>query len=374
MRNWISLLLIIFSSIASGEDKTTLYDFRYWSAPDHTRIVIDKDEDTLFNINSSNDYVIISFDDVEVLSETFSNIFFKDDRIQKVRIKREKSTIKLIVHINRKFNVKHFTLIPNAKYKHHRLVVDIIDSEPKPIKKILEPVKPPSIKNKQIILVDAGHGGEDSGAVGRNKSLEKNVNLAIAKKLVAIINKNRDFNAVLSRGGDYYIPLTKRLTIAQKQKASMFISIHADSVESVSAKGASVYILSEKGNNSKLARQLEDSQNVVDQFGGVEKVIDNDQFLKSILTDYSRKDKEKQSFQLAQEIISQLSKVGPIHKKIPQKANFVVLKSPSIPSVLVETAFISNPTQEKRLTNKSQQQKIAQSIYEGIVSFYQKLD
>ena len=198
--------------------------------------------------------------------------------------------------------------------------------------------------------------------------------MAIAKKLVAIINKNRDFNAVLSRGGDYYIPLTKRLTIAQKQKASMFISIHADSVESVSAKGASVYILSEKGNNSKLARQLEDSQNVVDQFGGVEKVIDNDQFLKNILTDYSRKDKEKQSFQLAQEIISQLSKVGPIHKKIPQKANFVVLKSPSIPSVLVETAFISNPTQEKRLTNKSQQQKIAQSIYEGIVSFYQKLD
>ena len=374
MRNWISLLLIIFSSIASGEDKTTLYDFRYWSAPDHTRIVIDKEEDTLFNIKSSNDYVIISFDDAEVLSETFSNIFFKDDRIQKVRIKREKSTIKLIVHINRKFNVKHFTLNPNTKYKYHRLVVDIIDSEPKPTKKILAPVKPPSIKNQQIILVDAGHGGEDSGAVGRNKSLEKNVNLAIAKKLVAIINKNRDFNAVLSRGGDYYIPLTKRLTIAQKQKASMFISIHADSVESVSAKGASVYILSEKGNNSKLARQLEDSQNVVDQFGGVEKVIDNDQFLKSILTDYSRKDKEKQSFQLAQEIISQLSKVGPIHKKIPQKANFVVLKSPSIPSVLVETAFISNPTQEKRLTNKSQQQKIAQSIYEGIVSFYQKLD
>ena len=374
MRNWISLLLIIFSSIASGEDKTTLYDFRYWSAPDHTRIVIDKEEDTLFNIKSSNDYVIISFDDAEVLSETFSNIFFKDDRIQKVRIKREKSTIKLIVHINHKFNEKHFTLNPNTKYKYHRLVVDIIDSEPKPTKKILEPVKPPSIKNQQIILVDAGHGGEDSGAVGRNKSLEKNVNLAIAKKLVAIINKNGDFNAVLSRGGDYYIPLTKRLTIAQKQKASMFISIHADSVESVSAKGASVYILSEKGNNSKLARQLEDSQNVVDQFGGVEKVIDNDQFLKNILTDYSRKDKEKQSFQLAQEIISQLSKVGPIHKKIPQKANFVVLKSPSIPSVLVETAFISNPTQEKRLTNKSQQQKIAQSIYEGIVSFYQKLD
>ena len=374
MRNWISLFIILFSAVAFGEDKTTLYDFRYWSAPDHTRIVIDKEEDTLFNIQTSDNYVIISFDDAEVLSETFSNIFFKDNRIEKVRIKREKSTIKLIVQVGKKFNVKHFTLNPNSKYKHHRLVVDIIDSETEITKKIIESDEPPSLRNQKIILIDAGHGGEDPGAVGRNKSLEKNVNLAIAKKLVDLINKNKDFNAVLSRSGDYYVPLTKRLTIAQEQNVSMFISIHADSVESISAKGASVYTLSEKGNNSKLARQLEESQNVVDQFGGVETVIDNDQFLKNILTDYSRKDKEKQSFQLAQEIISELGKVGPIHKKLPQKANFVVLKSPSIPSVLVETAFISNPTQEKRLTNKNQQQKIAQSIYKGIVSFYQKLD
>ena len=374
MRNWISLFIILFSAVAFGEDKTTLYDFRYWSAPDHTRIVIDKEEDTLFNIQTSDNYVIISFDDAEVLSETFSNIFFKDNRIEKVRIKREKSTIKLIVQVGKKFNVKYFTLNPNSKYKHHRLVVDIIDSETEITKKIIESDEPPSLRNKKIILIDAGHGGEDPGAVGRNKSLEKNVNLAIAKKLVGLINKNKDFNAVLSRSGDYYVPLTKRLTIAQEQNVSMFISIHADSVESISAKGASVYTLSEKGNNSKLARQLEESQNVVDQFGGVETVIDNDQFLKNILTDYSRKDKEKQSFQLAQEIISELGKVGPIHKKLPQKANFVVLKSPSIPSVLVETAFISNPTQEKRLTNKNQQQKIAQSIYKGIVSFYQKLD
>ena len=374
MRNWLILFILFFSPLSFGEDKTTLYDFRYWSAPDHTRIVIDKDEDTLFNIQSSDDYVIISFDDAEVLSETFSNIFFKDNRIQKVRIKREKTTIKLIVHISKKFKLKHFTLNPNSKYKHHRLVVDVLDLEKKVTKKVTETDSPPSLRNQKIILVDAGHGGEDSGAVGKNKSLEKNVNLAIAKKLVAIINQNKDFKAVLSRSGDYYVPLTKRLTIAQQQKASMFISIHADSVESISAKGASVYMLSEKGNNSKLAKQLEASQNLVDQFGGVETVIDNDQFLKNILTDYSRKDKEKQSFELAQEIIAQLDKIGPIHKKIPQKANFVVLKSPSIPSVLVETAFISNPTQEKRLTNKKQQQKIALSIYKGIVNFYQKLD
>ena len=374
------MIIAVFATSSFSEEKTTLYDFRYWTAPDQTRIVIDKEQDTLFNITNTDKVVIISFDDAEVLSETFSNIFFKDDRIQKVLIKRDKKTIKLIVHINKKFRVKHFTLKPNTKYKFHRLVVDIIDLESQKktqdikVTKAVKNVEKSAQISQKIILVDPGHGGEDSGAIGKNKSQEKSVNLAIAKKLVAIINKNSDLKAILTRSGDYYIPLTKRITIAQKENATMFISIHADSVESTTAKGASIYTLSEKGNNSKLAKQLEQSQNLVDQFGGVETVIDNDQFLKNILTDFSRKDRDMQSFNLAKEIISELEKIGPIHKKVPQKANFVVLKSPAIPSVLVETAFISNPTQEKRLTNNKQQQKIAASIYQGILNYYQKLE
>ena len=374
MRYWISLIFALIVTSAFSEEKTTLYDFRYWTAPDQTRIVIDKEEDTLFNITNTNKVVVISFDDAEVLSETFSNIFFKDVRIQKVLIKRDKKTIKLIVHINKNFKVRHFTLQPNTKYKSHRLVVDIIDLKSQSAVKATKSVKKSTQMTQKIILVDAGHGGEDSGAIGKNKSQEKNVNLAIAKKLVLKINKNSNLKAVLTRSGDYYIPLTKRITIAQKENATMFISIHADSVESSTAKGASIYTLSEKGNNSKLAQQLEQSQNLVDQFGGVETVIDNDQFLKNILTDFSRKDRDMQSFNLPKEIISQLEKIGPIHKKIPQKANFVVLKSPAIPSVLVETAFISNPTQEKRLINSRQQQKIADSIYQGIVNYYRKLE
>ncbi|MDC1536332.1 N-acetylmuramoyl-L-alanine amidase [Candidatus Thioglobus sp.] len=380
MRYWISLIIAVFATSSFSEEKTTLYDFRYWTAPDQTRIVIDKEQDTLFNITNTDKVVIINFDDAEVLSETFSNIFFKDDRIKKVLIKRDKKTIKLIVHINKKFRVKHFTLKPNTKYKFHRLVVDIIDLESQEktqdikVTKAVKNIEKSAQISQKIILVDPGHGGEDSGAIGKNKSQEKSVNLAIAKKLVAIINKNSDLKAILTRSGDYYIPLTKRITIAQKENATMFISIHADSVESTTAKGASIYTLSEKGNNSKLAKQLEQSQNLVDQFGGVETVIDNDQFLKNILTDFSRKDRDIQSFNLAKEIISELEKIGPIHKKVPQKANFVVLKSPAIPSVLVETAFISNPTQEKRLTNNKQQQKIAVSIYQGILNYYQKLE
>ena len=374
MRYCLSLIIALLVTSVYGEEKTTLYDFRYWTAPDHTRIVIDTEEDTLFNISKNNDYIVISVDDAEVLSDTFSNIFFEDERIQKTRIKRDRETIKLIFHINKDYRVKHFTLAPNTKYKHHRLVVDIIDLEAKYTVKATKPVKDQTLSNRKIILVDAGHGGEDSGAIGKNKTQEKNVNLAIAKKLVATINKNPELKAILTRSGDYYIPLTKRITIAQKENATMFISIHADSVESSSAKGASIYTLSEKGNNSKLAKQLEQSQNLVDQFGGVETVIDNDQFLKNILTDFSRKDRDIQSQNLAKEILKELEKIGPVHKIEPQKANFVVLKSPTIPSILVETAFISNPTQEKRLTNSKQQQKIANAIYQGIIDYYLNLE
>ena len=356
-----------------AEDKTTLYDFRYWTAPDHTRIVIDTEEDTLFSISEDNNYIILSVDDAEVLSETFSHIFFEDKRIKKTRIKRDRETIKLIFHTNKDYIVKHFTLPPNAKYRYHRLVIDVIDLESDVVETDDQIEKVFAVK-KKVILVDAGHGGEDSGAIGKNKSQEKNVNLAIAKKLVANINKNPELKAILTRSGDYYIPLTKRITIAQKEKATMFISIHADSVENSSAKGASIYTLSEKGNNSKLAKQLEQSQNLVDQFGGVETVIDNDQFLKNILTDFSRKDRDIQSQQLAKEILKELEKIGPVHKIEPQKANFVVLKSPAIPSVLVETAFISNPTQEKRLTNSKQQKKIANAIYQGIIDYYLNLE
>ena len=374
MRYCLSLIIALLVTSVYGEEKTTLYDFRYWTAPDHTRIVIDTEEDTLFSISKNNDYIVISVDDAEVLSDTFSNIFFEDERIQKTRIKRDRETIKLIFHINKDYRIKHFTLTPNTKYKHHRLVVDIIDLEAKYTVKATKTVKDQTLSNRKIILVDAGHGGEDSGAIGKNKSQEKNVNLAIAKKLVTTINKNPELKAILTRSGDYYIPLTKRITIAQKEKATMFISIHADSVESSSAKGASIYTLSEKGNNSKLAKQLEQSQNLVDQFGGVETVIDNDQFLKNILTDFSRKDRDIQSQKLAKEILKELEKIGPVHKIEPQKANFVVLKSPTIPSILVETAFISNPTQEKRLTNSKQQQKIANAIYQGIIDYYLNLE
>ncbi len=369
MRYFLTIFFLLGISSVSADEKTMLYDFRYWTAPDHTRIVVDTQESAFYDIVTSKDYIILSVENAKVLSETFSHLFFEDKRIEKAQIKRDHETLKLIFHTKDLYNVKYFNLPPNQKYKYHRLVIDLYDSKSSKSKTKLA-IEKSTKKDKTIIVVDAGHGGEDSGAVGKNKTREKDVNLAIAKKLVNTINKNKDLSAILTRRGDYYIPLTKRITIAQNEQATMFISIHADAIESTSAKGASIYTLSEKGNNSKLAKQLENSENSVDQFGGVETVIDSDQFLKSILTDFSRQDREIQSQKLASQVLEELSKIGPVHKKTPQKANFVVLKAPTIPSILVETAFISNPTQERRLGNSKEQQKIADAIYKGVIDYF----
>ncbi len=176
--------------------------------------------------------------------------------------------------------------------------------------------------------------------------------------------------AVLTRRGDYHVRLSKRIHIAQANKASLFISIRADSVRSIRARGASVYTLSDKGGSTKFAKRLENSQNTVDQFGVEKTLAGNDQYLDKILWKFSRQDRDIQSQKLGLEILKEMGKIGQLHKKIPQKAGFVVLKTPAIPSVLVETAFISNPKEEKRLNNPKEQEKIAKAIYNGILNYY----
>lgn len=373
MRYFIGLALSVVMTSAFAEEKTTLFDFRYWTAPNHTRIVIDTEADTAFKVSAKDSYVLLSVENAEVLSQTFSHLFFEDERIERTQIKRSGNDIRLIFYTDEVFEVKHYTLAPNEKYKYHRLVIDLIDLQSKTTVAD-SAIEQDNAPERKVVLVDAGHGGEDPGALGKNGSREKDVNLAIAQKLVDTINQSDDITAILTRSGDYYIPLTERITIGLGKKATMFISIHADAVESTSAKGASIYSLSEKGEASELAKQLEQSENSVDQFGGVEMVIDSDQFLKTMLTDFSRKDRDIQSQQLAATILKQISAIGPVHKKTPQKANFVVLKSPAIPSVLVETAFISNPGQEARLNDSAEQQKIADAIFQGIKDYYSAVE
>ncbi len=374
MRKLLSLLagLLLLGS-CYAESKTTLHDFRFWSSPERTRIVIDTDPGAGFSINQEENQLTLNVRHAKLLKSTYKKLFFKDQRILKTRIKRNKTTYQFKFKLNNQYQVKSYTLKPNNKYKHHRLVVDLYDKLAK--KPVITPEKVDKkitqTKQKTIILIDAGHGGEDPGAIGQKRTQEKRITLSIAKKLAKKINKTRGMKAILTRKGDYYVGLSKRIRIAQANKASLFVSIHADSVANRKASGASVYTLSKRGGSTKFARRLERSQNTSDQFGFNERSNSKDQYLNKILWDLSRKDRDLQSQKLGTKILSQLDKIGKLHKKKPQKAGFVVLKTPAIPSVLVETAFISNPQEERRLNNDKEQDKIANAIYQGILSYYQ---
>jgi N-acetylmuramoyl-L-alanine amidase len=362
--------LILFNS-CNADSKTTLHDFRFWSSPDRTRIVIDTEPGIKFSIKQQKNQFILSIANAKILKSTYKKLFFTDQRLVKTRIKRHKTTYLFTFNLANAYQIKSHTLKPNKKYQHHRLVIDINSSQHK---KLTTPtIKNISNKNitTKIILIDAGHGGEDPGAVGPRKTLEKRVTLSIAKKLAIKINQAQGMKAILTRKGDYYVGLSQRINIAQVNKASLFVSIHADSVNSPKAKGASVYTLSKRGGLTKFAKKLESSQNAADQFGVIQHSNSNDQYLNKILWDLSRQDRDIQSQKLGKNILNQLGKISHLHKQQTQQAGFVVLKTPAIPSVLIETAFISNPQEERRLNNNREQDKIANAIYQGILHYYQ---
>jgi N-acetylmuramoyl-L-alanine amidase len=253
----------------------------------------------------------------------------------------------------------------------YRLVVDIRSSE------ILLSGKDPSLegtankpaKSKKIIVaIDAGHGGRDVGAIGASGTYEKDINLAVAEELANLVKGNSSMNVVLTRRGNSYVKLRRRLAVARNHKADVFVSLHADAFKDPQVKGSSVYILSRDGADGEAARWLADKANKEQLVGGIS--LDNkDSLLSSVLIDLSQAASIKASTLLGDAVLKELVKIGPLHKKTVQKAAFVVLKSPDIPSILIEMAFISNPLEEKRLTNAKYQKDLALAIYEGIVNY-----
>jgi N-acetylmuramoyl-L-alanine amidase len=220
-----------------------------------------------------------------------------------------------------------------------------------------------------VIAIDAGHGGEDPGAKGRRGTYEKTVVLAIAKKLAVLVARERGMRPVLIRTGDYYLGLRKRMRLARAERADLFISIHADAFRDPRARGSSVFTLSNRGASSEAARWLAESENNADLIGGV-KLDDKDDVLASVLLDLSQTGARQASHEVAKNILRQLSQIGRTHKKVVQQAGFAVLKSPDVPSILVETAFISNPEEENKLRSPRHQQRMAAAIMTGLRSFF----
>ncbi len=231
------------------------------------------------------------------------------------------------------------------------------------------PVK--KVKRDIVVAIDAGHGGQDSGAIGRHKTKEKNVTLAIARRLAALVNKEPGMTAYLTRNKDIFLPLRRRINLARQHHADMFISIHADSFTNTHARGASVFVLSERGASSEAAKLLADKENAADLAGGIS-LEDKDDLLASVLLDLSQDASLEASLEVANDILAGLKRIGHVHKKYVQSAAFVVLKSPDIPSVLVETAFISNPDEEWKLKDPRHQQKLARAILSGIRHYFRQ--
>ena len=232
----------------------------------------------------------------------------------------------------------------------------------------VEKITPKEKINQIIVAIDAGHGGEDPGAIGKRGTLEKVITLQISKKLKALIDKEIGMKAVLIRDGDYYVPLAARVKKARKMKANVFISIHADAFTRRSVSGSSVFALSERGATSAFAKLIANKENESDLIGGVS-IDDKEPLLAKTLLDLSQSATVDDSIKLGNHVLNNVKRVNNLHKKHVEQAGFAVLKAPDIPSILVETAFLSNPTEEKNLRSKAYQIKLAKSILKGIKSY-----
>jgi N-acetylmuramoyl-L-alanine amidase len=313
---------------------------------------------------------VIDLDNTQLKGETAQPIA-KDKFLQRVRSARHNSSdLRIVLDLKKFVSYKSFLLQPNKHYG-HRLVVDLFDSEMNIQTKTKphEQEAPSNLPRDVIIAIDAGHGGEDPGARGPKGILEKNVVFSIAKKLADVINRERGMRAVMVREGDYFLRLRKRIAIARKHKADLFISIHADAFKDPKVRGSSVYILSRKGATSEAARWLAESENASDLIGGVS-LDDKDDVLASVLLDLSQTASLEASIDVAERVLHGLKGLGKVHKRRVQAAGFAVLKSPDIPSILIETAYISNPTEEKNLINPAHQTKMARFILNGLRGYF----
>ena len=363
-------LLLIFSFPAGAGESIRLNKIRLWAAPDNTRVVFDLSSPVIHKLETLSDpeRIVIDLKNTEPVA-ALSQPPLRNGYVQAIRRGQHSGFLRVVLDLNRQAQVKSFLLDANAHYG-HRLVVDVYDAEQK--QAVITQKTPASKYRDVIIAVDAGHGGEDPGAIGPTGTREKTVVLQIAKKLVEAINREQGMRAVLTRTSDYYLPLRKRMALARRHEADLFISIHADAFTNRKVRGSSVYVLSNRGASSEHARWLAKRENASDLIGGVSRVSldDKDPDLASVLLDLSQTASLEASIDVAEEVLAGLRKVGRVHKPRVESAAFAVLKSPDIPSLLVETAFISNPQEEKKLNSSAYQRKVARAVATGVRRYF----
>jgi len=372
VRAALCLLLLLFVTEAVAAQSTVVRDVRLWTAPDHTRLVFDLNQKMsykLFRLHKP-ERIVIDMQQTSLKAD-IGKLKLPDPVILSMRHGISGNHgLRMVVDVKEKVQPRSFLLKPSHG-KPYRLVVDLIRPE-----KVHRAVAGAGYRKHGIIIaVDAGHGGEDPGAIGPHRVMEKNITLAVAKKLARKINAQPGMKAVLIRKGDYFVPLRRRVYLARKMHADMMISIHADSVRTRTVQGASAYTLSERGATpGRAARALAAKENAADQVGGVAVFEQADDPLVSrILGDMFRRDSLNSSQILAEEVLGRLKRVGPIKYSRPKRARFFVLGAMEIPSVLVELDYISNPKREKVLKNRKHQSRLATALFDASVDFFRKM-
>jgi N-acetylmuramoyl-L-alanine amidase len=346
---------------------------RTHEAPDYIRVVLDTSKPSKFSVFAleNPNRIVIDVKDAKT-ARGFALQATKDlTHIKGLRSGKRKDGYRIVVDAEVAFSPKSFTLNPIPPYG-HRLVTDLyFPKAKKPVSQVRPKPKPRPKGRDVMIAVDAGHGGEDPGALGPRKALEKNVVLQIARRTVDQIKRQKGFDAFLVRDGDYYLGHRKRTAIAREKRADLFVSIHADAFKQSSVSGASVYTLSDRGATSETAKWLAERENQSDMLGGVGNVSldDKDPMLAQVLLDLSMDGNRSQSIRVGEAVLRNMGEVTKLHKKQVEQAAFLVLKSPDMPSILVETGFISNPGEARKLSQASHQQKLAKAITAGIAEF-----
>ncbi len=351
---------------------------RVWQSPSNTRLVFDLSKPHQHKIFMlENPYrLVIDLGGNAQFKPNVSKVELASTLVTGLRTGRQKNKdLRMVFQLRDGVNPKSSILPPNKIYPHHRLVVDLIEKNSRSIEptRTVKTVADKVAHNKRdiIVAIDAGHGGEDPGAVGYKRTKEKKVVLKIAKELARLLKSEPGYKPYLTRTGDYYIPLRERTRKARDANADLFISIHADAFKNSKAHGSSVFVLSERGASSEESRYLAQKENEADLVGGVS-LDDKDDHVAMTLLDLSMTATRGSSLAAGKSILGRMGKISRLHKKRVEEAAFMVLKAPDIPALLIETGFISNPGEAKKLATSSYQKKMAREIFKGLTQYFYK--
>jgi N-acetylmuramoyl-L-alanine amidase len=375
---------------------TALLAIRIWPAADHTRLTIETSGRPVWTSTTLKgpDRLIIDLEANAVgerLNERIPRTHPDNPWIRKLVVTQpELGKVRLAIEFQAETRADVFALLPTQPYQ-HRLVIDLIPRDaPDPLAPLIDrrppnesgldalirqletaPKRSDSAEAERLdrpitIAIDPGHGGEDPGAIGPGGTMEKDVTLMIAQRLFELTRADPALRAMLTRDGDWFVPLGARVAKARRVKADLFVSIHADAFSTSTARGSSVFVLSETGASSTAARWLASKENAADRIGGVNLNSAPEREVRQLLLDLSTTAQINDSLRVGNSVLEELRGVGRLHKPSVERAGFAVLKAPDIPSILVETAFISNPEEEFRLTDDAHQQALATALYRGI--------